>query len=195
VLKSDRIVVVLNPTEPSARLKQLIQDAEPSLILVDRAHRHLATTLVERGCGIIIYEDCAAQGPGLVLDVCPVARTTTAFLVYTSGSAGRPKGVMQTHGQIIQNAVKHSSAMGLHSEDRIALFASLSGSQGLGTCWSSLASGAALCPYPTVEKGVVGLAAWMTSQRISVYISSASLFRHFMQTLKDETLSLVRVVR
>src|SRR5262249_4861309 len=38
-------------------------------------------------------------------------------------------------------------------------------------------------------------AGWNTSQRISVYISSASLFRHFMQTLKDETLSQVRVVR
>jgi amino acid adenylation domain-containing protein len=195
VLKAGRIVVVLNPTDPPARLKQLLEDAEPGSILFDGTHRDLATEVAGASCGIVCCEPQAAQGPthdpGLAID--PDA---TAFLVYTSGSTGRPKGVLQTHRQIRQNAIKHSRAIRVGPEDRIALFASLSGSQGVGTSWSALSNGACLCPFPTIEKGVTGLAGWLADLGITVYVSSASLFRSFMKTLGDGArFPRVRVVR
>ena len=117
-------------------------------------------------------------------------------MVYTSGSTGRPKAVMQTHGQILQNAIKHSTGMGLDAEDRIAIFASMSGSQAVGTSWSALSKGASLWPFPVAENGVTGLADWIADNGITVDISSASLFRSFMRTLGEtRRFPRVRVVR
>src|SRR5262245_19328503 len=46
VLKAGRVVVVLNPTDPPARLAQVLEDAQPRLILTDPAHRERAGQLV-----------------------------------------------------------------------------------------------------------------------------------------------------
>src|SRR6516162_4320654 len=42
VLKASRIVVALNPTHPAARLRELIEDCDPSLVLTDATLRTLA---------------------------------------------------------------------------------------------------------------------------------------------------------
>jgi acyl-CoA synthetase (AMP-forming)/AMP-acid ligase II len=45
VLKAGRIVVALNPTNPPARLKQVIRDAESSLIVTDAANQDVAANV------------------------------------------------------------------------------------------------------------------------------------------------------
>ena len=42
VLKAGRIVVVLNRSDPPARLEQVLDDAEPSLIITDSPNREVA---------------------------------------------------------------------------------------------------------------------------------------------------------
>ena len=47
-----------------------------------------------------------------------------------------------------------------------------------------------------MEKGVTGLADWMKENKITVFVSSVSIFRHFIRTLKDgEGFPAVRLVR
>ena len=195
VIKAGRVVVVLNATDPLARLKQLMEDAAPTVLLTDASYRNIAGEIAGMGCEVVCVDDFATNESNNDPDI-SVSPDKVAFLVYTSGSTGRPKAVMQTHRQIVQNAVKHSESMTLNADDRVTLLASLSGSQGVGTAWSTLLSGAALCSFPTMEKGVTGLASWIADRGITVYISSASLFRHFMQSLDDAlVLPDVRVVR
>jgi acyl carrier protein len=76
------------------------------------------------------------------------------------------------------------------------LLGSLSGGQAVNMVWCALLNGATLCPYPMQTKGTVGLRSWMIEQRITVYVSSASIFRHFTGALADdETFPLVHAVR
>ena len=195
VLKAAGIVVVLNPTDPPVRLKQLLEDAQPVLILTDATNRQLAAETGGTNVGIVLFEECAAQGSTQNLNIRISAREI-AFLVYTSGSTGRPKAVMQTHAQVFQNASRLSRALELTAEDRIGLFASLSGTQGVATTWCTLLNGANLLPFAALEDGVGTLAGWIRGQRVTVYISAASVFRHLMKNL-DEGASFpaVRVVR
>src|SRR5262249_14957945 len=106
-----------------------------------------------------------------------------AFLVYTSGSTGRPKGVMKTHGFILGDALDVTGAACIVPEDRILLLASLWGGQALCTTWCALVNGATLMSFPAVENGVTGLAEWLNKQRVSIFISASSLFRHFMKSI------------
>lgn len=51
---------------------------------------------------------------------------TLASIVYTSGTTGRPKGVMLTHGNILSNVVAAESVLPVECEDRLLSFLPLS---------------------------------------------------------------------
>src|SRR5262245_19231296 len=193
-LKAGRVVVTLNPGDPAARLKQLVRDAEPGVILADRDNGALAAAVAE-GCAVEHYERCAASGPARS----PGIRRRpddVAFLCYTSGTTGRPKAVMRTHRQELRNARMHSGAWGVGVDDRIALLTSLTGTLGTSITWCALLHGAALYPFATLDKGFLGLAEALTEHRITVLSSTASFFRAFARSLGEDTIFPgIRVVR
>jgi amino acid adenylation domain-containing protein len=195
VLKAGGIVVALNLTHPVARLRELIEDSAPSLVITDCSLRKLATEIAGACCPVVGFEEQSAQGPDHNMPIV-VPPEQIAFLSYTSGSTGRPKGVMVTHRQYRRNVHIHTEAMEFCTRDRVPLFGSLAGGQGMTVTWCTLLNGAALCPFPVIVKGVAGLVDWMTRRVITVYASSASIFRSFMKTLDpDFRFSGVRAVR
>ncbi len=194
VLKAGRIVIVLNPTDPPMRLKQILGDAEPGSIITDSANVELAAQIVEKNQRTVRFEE-HSTGPAHNPEI-QAAPDAIACIIFTSGSTGRPKGVMQTHRSIIHNVFRLTRGMQLQAEDRLSLLASPSGGQGFSTTWCALLNGAALCPFPTMEKGVTGLADWLKENQITVFVSSVSIFRHFIRTLKNgESFPAVRLVR
>jgi non-ribosomal peptide synthetase component F len=107
VLKAGRIVVTLDATHPTARLAQLMQDAEPALVVADAVNRDLAANIANMNCDVISFENGSTTGPTHNPPTV-VEPGSVAFLVYTSGSTGRPKGVMQTHRQHLRIAGIHT---------------------------------------------------------------------------------------
>ena len=76
----------------------------------------------------------------------------TAFLTYTSGTTGRPKGVMKTHRQLRRGAAVHSEAMQSTENDRIPLFAIFQQDKAR-RCLGHLLNGAMLCPFSLKTRG------------------------------------------
>ena len=168
---------------------------EPELVITDGNHRNLALRAGFSQRDLLLSD----QGAGGFPDGSPggaIEPHEVAFLIYTSGSTGEPKGVMQTHRNILHNVLRYANGLGFCESDRIILLASLSGGQGLSTTWTALLTGATLCPFATMDKGVTGLSTWLTELGITVYISSPSLFRHFTKTLSPSDRFLnIRLVR
>ncbi|MFZ0148627.1 MAG: AMP-binding protein [Xanthobacteraceae bacterium] len=195
VLKAGKIAAALNPTNPSARLRQLMDDTEPAHIITDIDHLDLASEIAGPACAVILFEDESGQGPDHNPSLV-IGTDQTACLVYTSGSTGGPKAVMKTHRQLMHSAYVQTDALGYTAYDRIPLFGSLSSGQGINVVWSALINGAQLCPFPVIHVGITGLRDWMIDQQITVYYSSASIFRNFARTLDDNvTFPLVHAVR
>lgn len=194
VLKAGRVVVVLNATDPPARLRDILADAEAATLVTDALHQALGREIAGTSRPVIVFDPkarCESPAPDVVID-----GQDLAFLVYTSGSTGRPKGVMQTHRNILHNVRRHTTGMRLEARDAIALLASPSGGQGMATTWCALLNGAMLCPFPTAEQGVSRLAGWLRETDISVYVSSVSVLRSFVRTLAPaDRFPRIRLVR
>jgi long-chain acyl-CoA synthetase len=65
-----------------------------------------------RGFRISMERDWeAATSSRAATPACDAARTDTACLIYTSGTGGRPKGVMLSHGALLSNCVGANTAL------------------------------------------------------------------------------------
>jgi amino acid adenylation domain-containing protein len=195
VLKARGMAVILNPNDPIARLQQVAEDADPQIVLTDAATRPFATEALGSTRTLMEFEVQAAAGndcnPGLW-----ASPDDTAMLCYTSGSTGRPKALMMSHRMIVHNAARISQAMQMSPNDRVASLASLSTYSAVNTAWSALENGASLWPFATAQRGVTGLAEWIADREITIYVSSSSLFRHFMATLPaSASLPRIRSIR
>lgn len=184
VAKAGCIILGLNCTDPAARLSQLLEEAEPVAIVADAANHDLASEVAGTWAKIVVFDLGDTGGPSRpVPDIAGGART--AALVYTSGTTGRPKGVMKTHRQICRNVSAHSQAMQYSPEDRIPLFSSIGTGQGTTVTWCALLNGATLCPFSLRTRGFAGLAAWITDVRLTVFVSSASILRNLVRSLDE----------
>jgi acyl-coenzyme A synthetase/AMP-(fatty) acid ligase len=195
IVKAGRIVVVLYPGDPVGRLKVMMADAEPSVLVTDEENQELARAIAGAGCTVLNFETATIAGP-TDDPHCSISSTDVAALVYTSGATGRPKGVMCTHRQYRRNAAAHTDSMQYTKRDRIPLLSTMNTGQG-GVCvWYSLLSGATLCPFPLKKMGVTGLANWLIDRRITVYGSSAAVFRTLIKTLGEQAVfPRIRAVR
>jgi len=194
VAKARGVVVVLQPNDPVTRLEQICADAEPRLLLTDAACGELAKNTSQGRFGIVRFDEPRSGSlENLNLEIAP---SSLAFLIYTSGTTGRPKGVMKSHCGALHNALRLSRGLGITAADKITFLASPAGGQGLSTLLCALLNGAALCPFAVNEEGSGNLKNWITEHKISIYISSVSLFRHFTKSLAEsEIVPGVRAVR
>jgi acyl carrier protein len=80
--------------------------------------------------------------------------------------------------------------------DRVPLFSLISTGQGASGIWRTLLNGSMLCLFPVKTRGVTGLAEWIIDRGLTVYVSSASIFRTLIKTIDDQLVfSNVRAVR
>jgi malonyl-CoA/methylmalonyl-CoA synthetase len=104
------VFVPLNPAYTPAEVEYFVSDSGAALIvgdpssaaLPDIARRYGAQHLTLSAAGQGTLADLSA-GP-TTFPTCPRAGIDLAALLYTSGTTGRPKGAMLTHGNLLSNA-------------------------------------------------------------------------------------------
>jgi amino acid adenylation domain-containing protein len=184
-LKVGAIVVACDPGELPSRLEMLVEDAEPGVIVTDVHTQHLVPACRQPSFTVLNFESETTEGPLHNAQI-EIAPGQTAFLTYTSGTTGRPKGVMQTHRQLRRSAATYNDAIQYTANDRIPLFSLLSTGVGVGNgLWSPLLHGAMLCAFPVKTGSIAGLADWIVRRRLSVYVSTPSLFRTLTRIIDD----------
>jgi len=122
--KLGAILVPLNWRMPPAELDGLVADAEPALLFHGSAEAGAAACLAAPPPAIDLDRDyealIAAASPGSCRPIWPAADTW--YLLYTSGTTGRPKGVTYTYRMALANHVNIGGAIGLGGADTNACF-------------------------------------------------------------------------
>src|SRR5579864_5959234 len=100
ILKSGSAYVPLDPSYPAERLDFMVQDSQVQVVLTERRVRKQIEFSVA-GAVILVDEkfDEVDEGREAVARVRP-ERENLAYLIYTSGSSGRPKAVGIRHGSV-----------------------------------------------------------------------------------------------
>ena len=134
------INVPLDPTLPQTRLRVIINDAGPLLILSDDPQACADITLPCLPIDGMTGRQCNAALPD--------DPSETLSILYTSGSTGQPKGVMMVHGGVTNEATGMAGLAGIKPGDRVLQFASPGFDASLEELLATLLSGATLVPRP-----------------------------------------------
>ena len=195
VLKTGKIYVPLDPSYPSARTSHIIADSEAELIITNGRNVPLAKALDQKGLPCINIDgvDASVSSGNLALSISPDA---PANILYTSGSTGLPKGVVQTNRNILHDVRHYTNTLAISSADRMTLLYSCSVHGAVRGIFGALLNGASLYPLNIREEGLDNLSDQLIKEETTIYHSVPTIFRYFAMTLRgDERFPSLRVIR
>ncbi|WP_245646948.1 amino acid adenylation domain-containing protein [Microtetraspora niveoalba] len=192
-LLSGCVYVPLDPSYPAPRLAYMLGDADVSVLVAGRRHETLARTLLgDRPCPVVFVEDATPAPPAACAAVEPDG---LAYLRYTSGSTGVPKGVAQSHRNLLHCVGNQIDSLGITAEDRLSLLASVSFDASIPDIYPALLTGAAVVPIDVRALAPGELVRRLADDEVTVYHSTPTLYRYVLDALgPDGRLPSVRAV-
>ena len=124
-LRSGLVYVPLNPKLTDAELRPILRCVDPSLVVCKLGEEPRLTYLHPAVHARIL--SLGSDGAGTLQDLpegqatsdASVACDDPAAILFTSGTTGRPKGVVIPHNHLVAKADSLSHALGWHSGDRL----------------------------------------------------------------------------
>jgi fatty-acyl-CoA synthase len=189
LLDADGIVEVLADTEPVVLVQHAAVGAVPAPVSV--RHRIGVAGPID---GATPYEALIERSPDRVVDG-RVAADDLFLLPHTSGTSGRPKGVMLTHANVTWNVVNLLSSADFRAVDTtiaIAPFFRVGGT-GVNVLPVLFLGGSVVVPD---EQTPAGILATMSHHRVSVGFGNPDLLDALVRTdgWPDADLSSVRFI-
>ncbi|UKZ82421.1 NRPS [Trichoderma virens FT-333] len=173
--------VPLDPSHPVLRLRQILSQTGTTLALSSSANAVLCSTLVRKVVEVnaeldnkLLATESSAHGP-----VVDVSSRNAAYVLFTSGSTGIPKGLIMEHGSVCTSQVAIAKRLGLNSKVRILQFAAFVFDLSIGEIVGPLISGACIC-VPSEHIRMNSIANFINRQGITwTYLTPS-----FVRTIK-----------
>src|SRR6266478_453737 len=180
------------------------------IVPIDQGHPVERNTLIAREAGLqaVIFDGPGTDPNDLLKDavwldvvsslgVLPDAEPETApadgaaFILYTSGSSGQPKGICNNQSAILHRVAQFTNACHLNADDRFVLLSSTGTIAGIRDIFSALLNGATLVIAEPGRVGFDGILRAMDHERVTICYAvpallhslfhlegAASAFRH-----------------
>jgi amino acid adenylation domain-containing protein len=191
-LKEHKIYVPLSPQWPSKRQKDILEVAEVSFLITDKANLQQACLLIPN-TSIFQCEDVF-----FVWDKSKTKQDTKdssiAYILFTSGSTGVPKGVMQTRENLYRHIRNYIEALDINHTDRLSLFSSYTFDAALMDIYSALMTGARLVLYDILHQGTNLIKTFLFEKKITILHCVPTLFRTILSDKEKRDFPHIRYV-
>jgi amino acid adenylation domain-containing protein len=180
-LKAGKTYVPLDPNYPPERLSWILEHAQAGALLTNNRNLIAAQRLVSSGVRLINIDRLGAVDDEI--DLPESGPDRLAYILYTSGSTGEPKGVMQNHRNVLHFIRVYTNNLRIGSEDRLTLLSSYCFDASVMDIFGALLNGATLYPIDIRRDGLANLAEKINEERITIYHSTPTVYRYFIETL------------
>ena len=192
VLKAGKFYVSLDASQPMERMAAILAEIRPALLIADNPRMEQAETLCTAPLLNLsaLEPGISEENPGL-----EISADTLAYVLYTSGSTGAPKGVMHDHRYVLHLTMVYTNSGQISSADRLALLSPPSFAGAVRDIYCSLLNGAALFTFDVHRGDITTLAAWLRQNQITVFFAVATMFRNFCRLLSlDDRFPAMRLI-
>lgn len=195
VLKAGKIYTTLDPSSPPVRLSGMMADLGARLLITDAAHWNTAKGIEGAGpVQLLDVDEAAAATPATAaasLAQHAPAPDDLAWIMWTSGSTGLPKGVSQTHRIALRMSLGYAQLLGFTPEDRLSLFHP-------NLTWDifgSLLTGAGIFPLDIRRHGIHAVGDWTLSRQLTYFRAFPTTFRRIVESCGSVRFLGVRLVQ
>jgi amino acid adenylation domain-containing protein/non-ribosomal peptide synthase protein (TIGR01720 family) len=171
ILKAGGAFLCIDPTYPPARIAFCLEDAGVHVLLAERALSGKLPAMPLSREKVILIDALPAEVAAQPVHnpSCNVTAENLAYVVYTSGSTGVPKGVEITHRGLANLADWHISNYEVLPEDRVSQIASQAFDASVWEIWPCLAAGADLHIVDDAARALpAALIAWLAEHEITL---------------------------
>jgi amino acid adenylation domain-containing protein len=190
ILKTGAAYVPLDANYPTERMGYILKDARAPVLLVNRAQHermfrfHASSRLVcVDELFAIAGEDCETGDPG-------IKAGDPAYVMYTSGSTGSPKGVMVPHRAVVR-LVKNTNYFEAGPNQVFLQLAPVSFDASTFEIWGALLNGSRLAIMPPETPSIDALARAIQEYGVTTLWLTAGLFH----LVVDERIDALRPLR
>ena len=195
IWKCGGVYLPLDPKYPSQRLKSILEDASPKLIVSDRQltrqitpSLQAATTIAEFHMFDQLSPSPKSRANKMATSSCGSSHAITdrAVVLYTSGSTGTPKGVVLTHRNLANHNAFMIRMLNLQVGDRRPALASINFDVSLEEHFCTLNAGATLVlPASNTLDSMATLLKFIETERLSGFFVTTSLWRELTNYLHE----------
>jgi long-chain acyl-CoA synthetase len=192
IMRAGLVAVPVNWKLPAATVAAVLADCDARFVLCDAERQRLCPDGLPRATFGKDFADLLAPGPFRAVDPAPAG---PAMFLYTSGSSGRPKGVVLSHASHLWVVARRQRPAG-EAPQRPLVAAPLYHMNALATAQAALAQGdtVILLPGFTTQSYVAAASAHRATTLTSVPTMIAMILQR-PELLARHDLSSVRAVR
>ncbi|WP_030410199.1 non-ribosomal peptide synthetase [Streptomyces sp. NRRL S-1448] len=192
LLRAGAVCVPVDPEDPAERRRTILEFSRARVVLTERA---LMGAPWPPGVRAVAVEDLLHEAAAPLAAPVQLADDALAFIFYTSGSTGVPKGVMLTHRALLSGQQWLQRTFPLERGDRHLLRTTLSITNLVREVfWPMLSGGTAVVVPPGEHKDPDRLVEWLDAGRVTTLMVVPALLSGMLDNPRFASLSSLKYV-